>query len=293
MSSCTQQEDEVVEVVEATKKRKTGHRQEDPIWQFFEKIPLDKAKAAQEHRNHDAKCIKCEKLIPGKPEKLKRHVANDCKNASQGDQLYALKQQAKVGASESGSNSTANPIQQPSPGSLTRFIDNVKISQSRMKQQFLLCITFIMTGWSFSTVENPQFVDFMKNVRPNFELPSKHACCASYCCLRIFVTICCCTGETQLRGTLLDSAVTAVKLKQISWMTDALAYHLTLSLDGWSNSRMESVYSWNVIFPSRRVILLKADNLSEISHTGEALSGRVCCTLYVKVKFMPENLMCI
>ena len=36
---------------------------------------------------------------------------------------------------------------------------------------------------------------------------------------------------------------------------------------------MESIYSWNVAFPSRRVILLKADELSEVSHTGEALSG--------------------
>ena len=55
---------------------------------------------------------------------------------------------------------------------------------------------------------------------------------------------------------------------------DAVAYHLTLTLDGWSNARMESVYSCNVIFPSRRVILLRADDLSEISHTGKALSGK-------------------
>lgn len=105
-------------------------------------------------------------------------------------------------------------------------------------------------------------------------------------CLKVIVKVCCSTGETQLRGTLLDSAVAAVKLQQNSWMTDALAYHLTLSLDGWSNSRMESVYSWNVIFPSRRVILLKADNLSEISHTGEALSGKPCNALCLKVKLM-------
>ena len=177
----------LIDVVEVTKKRKIGQRQEDPIWQFFEKIPLDKAKAAQEHRNHDAKCKKCEKQLPGKPEKLKRHVANDCKGASHGDQLYALKQQAKVGTSESGSDSTADPILRPCSSGLSRFIDNVKISQSRMKQlQLLLCITFIMTGWSFSTVENPQFVDFMKNVRGNFELPSKHACCTSCkCCTAV------------------------------------------------------------------------------------------------------------
>jgi len=52
-----------------------------------------------------------------------------------------------------------------------------------------------------------------------------------------------------------------------------MAYHLTLTLDGWSNARMESIYSWNIIFPSRKVILLKADNLSSISHSGENLAG--------------------
>ena len=56
---------------------------------------------------------------------------------------------------------------------------------------------------------------------------------------------------------------------------EALAYHLTLTLDGWSNRRMESIYSWNVAFPSRRVILLKADDLSEVSHNGEELSGEL------------------
>jgi len=30
-----------------------------------------------------------------------------------------------------------------------------------------------MTGWSFQTVENQHFKDFMVHVRPNFELPSK------------------------------------------------------------------------------------------------------------------------
>lgn len=95
----------------------------------------------------------------------------------------------------------------------------------------------------------------------------------------------CITGAFTLRTTLLKAVLADVKLKQASWMSNPnMAYHLTLTLDGWSNSRMESVYSWNIIFPSRKVILLRADNLSEVSHTGENLSGETvldlhCCTL--------------
>jgi len=72
----------------------------------------------------------------------------------------------------------------------------------------------------------------------------------------------------------IDAALAVVKLKQHNWLQDAaMAYHLTLTLDGWSNDRMESIYSWNIIFPNRKVILLRADDLSSISHTGESLSG--------------------
>ncbi len=81
----------------------------------------------------------------------------------------------------------------------------------------------------------------------------------------------------MLRGVLLDAALAHVKLKQADWMlNDDMSYHLTLTLDGWSNSRMESVYSWNVIFPNRCVILLRADDLSAIKHSGENLSGKTC-----------------
>ena len=38
---------------------------------------------------------------------------------------------------------------------------------------------------------------------------------------------------------------------------------------------MESIYSCNVIFPNRRVIPLKAEDLSDTSHTGELLAGVV------------------
>lgn len=104
-SFSTQQDNDAVEVL---KKPELGHKQEDAIWQYFEK----------EHRNYDAK-YKCGTTVAGKPEKMKRHLTNDCKKANHGDKLYALKQQAKVGASESDSASTADPTQQPG---LSRFI---------------------------------------------------------------------------------------------------------------------------------------------------------------------------
>ena len=80
-------------------------------------------------------------------------------------------------------------------------------------------------------------------------------------------------GADVLAGTLLNSVAASVRLQNAQWLQDdAIAYHLTLTLDAWSNDRMESIYSWNIIFPDRRVILLKSDDLSSISHSGENLA---------------------
>ena len=62
-----------------------------------------------------------------------------------------------------------------------------------------------------------------------------------------------------------------------------MAYHLTLTLDGWSNARMESIYSWNVIFPTRKVMLLKAQDLSAVVHSGDNLSGNA---LYISADML-------
>lgn len=79
----------------------------------------------------------------------------------------------------------------------------------------------------------------------------------------------------MMRNTLLDQLTFQVRSQQVKWLVDdSIAYHLTLSLDGWSNARMESIYSWNIIFPDRRVMLLRSDDLSSISHTGENLASK-------------------
>ncbi|DBB09009.1 TPA: hypothetical protein ACH3X3_007637 [Trebouxia sp. C0006] len=181
---------------------------------------------------------------------MRRHLVN-CSKAAPTSQLHALKQQAQ----RAGSHASQSCSQSNQGPDMDTYIDRVRVTP-RQKETwwYLLAVAFIMTGWSIQTVENPQFIDFMAHVRPNFELPSAYT----------------------LSGVCIDAALAVVKLKQHNWLQDAaMAYHLTLTLDGWSNDRMESIYSWNIIFPSRKVILLRADDLSSISHTGESLSESV------------------
>ncbi|DBA96876.1 TPA: hypothetical protein ACH3X3_013031 [Trebouxia sp. C0006] len=195
-----------------------GHRGLDDTWDHFKKIKLDSNAAKTLHRNYDAICKGCAERVVGKPEKMRWHLVN-CSKAAPTSQLQALKQQAR----RAGSHASQSCSQSNQGPDMDMYIDRVRVTP-RQKETwwYLLAVAFIMTGWSFQTIKNPQFIDFMAHVRPNFELPSAYTLC----------------------GVCIDAALAVVKLKQHNWLQDtAMAYHLTLTLDGWSNDRMESIYS--------------------------------------------------
>ena len=87
-----------------------------------------------------------------------------------------------------------------------------------------------------------------------------------------------------MRGTLLSGLHSEVELHHAAWLADdILAKHLTLNLDGWSNARMESIYSFNVIFPDRRTILLKSEDLSATTHSAHNLAGACVFLLLTQI----------
>jgi hypothetical protein len=145
-----------------------GHRGLDDIWDHYKKIKLEKGEASRLHRNYDARCKGCNTQVPGKPEKLRRHLAT-CNKAAPHSQIHALQEQAKRAGS--AASQTASQTDQ---GPIDTRVDRVKVTpQQKNKWWYLLAVAFVMTGWSFQTVENQHFKDFMVHVRPNFELPSK------------------------------------------------------------------------------------------------------------------------
>ena len=145
-----------------------GHRRPDPIWDQFKKRKLSADKAAKLKRNYDAECNACGTEVAGKPQMLHRHVA-ECKKVAPHVQIAALKEQARqAGSEDSGSAEQTN-----STAPLDKYVDRVKVTPNqKARWQYLLAVAFVMTGWAFRTVEDPHFVNFMAQVRPNFELPS-------------------------------------------------------------------------------------------------------------------------
>lgn len=100
-----------------------------------------------------------------------------------------------------------------------------------------------------------------------------------------------------MRGSVLDGLHSEVLLHNAAWLADdSLAQHLTLLLDGWSNARMESIYSFNIVFPDRRMILLKSEDLSTTTHSGENIAGVVWdlhCTSGVYIVMMHWSTTCV
>ena len=168
----------VVESASVGRKRKsTGHRQNDDIWQCYSQIPLPQDRAKALHRNYDACCRSCGKTVVGQPQKMKDHTST-CSEAPIDSQLHAYKRLAEAPKPAAGESSSWSTSDAP----IAKYVDRVKISSSQLfAWRKMLCIAFIMAGWSFHSVENPYFIKFMGSVRPNFELPSD-GCASGWSC---------------------------------------------------------------------------------------------------------------
>jgi len=151
----------------SSKKRKTGGRPEKDAWLSFDKIELPQAKAKSLGRNYDAQCKACSETIPGQPQHMYKHLAK-CPGLQPSDQMAAMNKIADQGNVSTASTSANLPS---SP--MKKYLDKAPISKDGMMRLWLLlCLAFVMCGWSFRSVENQQFVNFLQNLRPKFTPPS-------------------------------------------------------------------------------------------------------------------------
>ena len=152
----------------AKKRKAAGRPADEQIWNHFDKVQLPEETRTLE-RNFDAKCKHCTEVIPGKPYKMKDHLSH-CEHASNSDRMQADAMQTSTAASTSSQPTATSPSKR-----ITAFgVDKAKIRPAQLLAlNTLLCVAFVTCGWSFRTVENHEFKNFMAHVRPNYQLPSK------------------------------------------------------------------------------------------------------------------------
>ena len=82
----------------------------------------------------------------------------------------------------------------------------------------------------------------------------------------------CCTGATALQTSVLTAELNRVL--QLDTLELAKGRNCTITLDGWSNDSMESLYGFLVLFPDGRSILYKTEDYSEQTRSGRFLAGK-------------------
>ncbi|KAK9786171.1 hypothetical protein WJX73_009138 [Symbiochloris irregularis] len=108
-----------------------------------------------------------------------------------------------------------------------------------------------MCGLCFSVVTKPSFQTFVDNLCPGVKL----------------------AGRTALSTTHLAREAAMVDLYQQGILEKA--EHITITLDGWSNIRMQSVYTVLAILPDRTSMMLQSLDFSQVKHTGQFISGKL------------------
>ena len=150
-----------------SKKRKGG-RPESSAWDSFEKITLPEDKQKSTKRNYDGKCLACGEIVKGQPSNLLQHLAN-CDHVDTTDQMAAMSEvvargssgnaQAPAGLGVDATSTSGKDKNKSSP--MKKYLDKAAIGPAEMRRlQKLLCLVFVMCGWSFTSVDSPFFLDF-------------------------------------------------------------------------------------------------------------------------------------
>jgi hypothetical protein len=144
-----------------------GGRPKNIVWQYFDQTPT-------KHPGHfEAKCLFCDRYWKiGIVKKLQVHLACECENV---DMDIKTKFMHIVASRDGLSSSTEINLLQPDTNneeSHTNKNDDLTAEQIAFIDRLILR-TFIMCGIPFRVVENPYFINILKNLRLTYNPPSR------------------------------------------------------------------------------------------------------------------------
>jgi hypothetical protein len=154
------------------KRKHAGGRPSSAVWSYFTKGD-EKTKG-----HYEATCVYCnQKWDRAYPGRLEVHLANQCieverevrKNfleiVARKNNIIELDDNKTKKLKTKNSNSQKN---------MEEYFDNMKLSEQKKNlinkslAKFISCC-----GIQFGIVENPFFIDFVKNLKPSYDLPSR------------------------------------------------------------------------------------------------------------------------
>ncbi|GES95126.1 ribonuclease H-like domain-containing protein [Rhizophagus clarus] len=218
------------------------------IWEYYEK-GLQKSNG-----HYEAICFYCKtKWSRGKPQKMEAHLATECIQCPEEISRYCIANRQ----TNYTRNNKSLPFSQPPNSTQTQITDHYKSSDQSLPKFVVdrldkkVLKTWIMAGIPFNVIKNPFVTDLFKDLNPGYSPPSR----------------------TILSDRLVTEEYTRVGLAIDRDLEQS--EHLTLALDGWSTSKMESIYNYIVTTDTRMEYLIGLYDYSSESHTSEFLTEEI------------------
>ena len=135
------------------------------VWDYFTRSPLNKSPG-----HFSGECIFCkQKWNCVYVNHLQSHLANDCVECPCEVQNYYL---GYITAENSNDDSNKRRRMNNQP-SIEDYFENKSLPESKLNliNQALVC-AFVCCGISYDIIENPFFLEFLKQLRPNYQPPT-------------------------------------------------------------------------------------------------------------------------
>ncbi|RHZ84801.1 hypothetical protein Glove_74g102 [Diversispora epigaea] len=197
--------------------------------------------------HYEAICKFCNKTWKrGIPKKMAAHLCNECTKVHASIRKSVLNKFVKE-YNSIPSNETNEEIENSrlssSTSNIQEFFENVKLPAGRKKEiDRSLIRAFIMCGFPFSAVENPFFIEFLKQLNSGYDPPS----------------------SDTLSGSFLDVETANINLKIENELEKSK--NLTLGMDGWTNPNGSSIWNYVITTSNNYEYLYKLDDLSSNSN---------------------------
>jgi len=235
-----------------------GGRPTSKIWEWFIKgdhVPNSKG-------YYEATCSFCEySWTTAKVAKLKKHLAYECNKVDSDTKisiLMMLTSQYEDSDDDTATTSTSksNKKRKTNNKSQTHIDDHYENFPTSLGKEDqinkALAKMFVCCNLPFALIEHPFFVEFIKNLRATYNLPSRWI----------------------LSETLIIQEVSRINLKVSKIINEE--NDLTISFDGWTNSTGQSIYDYCLITEERDEYLWCSKNYSDIPHhTGVFLGNEI------------------
>ena len=197
-------------------------------------------------RNYSASCKYCPKtwnrVIPFK---LKANLANECPGCH-----YSISRFYLDGINQQNSKTVKK--KNDAQTLLSNFYESTVLTDQRKNSiNKSLLLAFVCCGIPRNVVENPFFIELLKQLRPAYEPPSRK----------------------YLSEKLLTDEISLIN-SQLNTIFDSND-NLTLALDGWSDPKCNSIWNFLIYTSNRQQYLFSVENLPHSSHTGQFLAEKI------------------